>query len=253
MTKLDNLIKYIENLISPKNFKDSSLNGLQIEGKKNIKKIAASVDSGISVINEAVEKNIDFLLVHHGIFWGMPLAISGSHKILIKKILDASLNLYAQHLPIDAHSEFGNNALLAKKLGLELERKAINYGGQEIAYICKNPKKLSFQSICKELELLVGADKNFKRLAFGTDVPESILIITGSGADAIYEFSELNFDTIITGEPKQFTYHFAKDNNLNAAFAGHYATETLGVDELGKHLAEKFKLEYTFINQPTGI
>jgi len=253
MASLTEIVEEINQLLKTDLFDDVSLNGLQLEGRSEVQKIAAAVDCGDFILERAIDEDADLLLVHHGLYWGKPLPITGSFKRSLLRALTGELSIIAQHLPLDAHAEFGNNALIAKLLDLSEPSFFLEYGGQPIAVLAHNKAGLSIASMTERLKRLPGADPNMLALEFGPDKPERVAIVTGSGADTLYEFERADFDTLITGESKQFAYHFARDNKLNAIFAGHYASETVGVQALAKHIAEKFALEWTFIDCPTGI
>ena len=192
------------------------------------------------------------LIVHHGLFWGSPLPIVSSHRQLVQKALDGGLSLYASHLPLDAHPVLGNNFQLGKHLGFENLSQAFEYKGQLLGCLIENKNAVSLKDIEKDLSTLDGAGQH-KTLAFGLKTPEKILVVTGSAADSLYEAQALGFDTLITGEPKQFAFHYCKERNLNAVFAGHYATETLGVKALGNLLKQEEGIETEFLDIPTGI
>jgi len=253
MAKLSEILEYISEELNPETFQDASLNGLQIEGNKEVKVISAAVDGAESVVNSAIKINADLLLVHHGIFWGRCMPIAGPRRALIQSALEGNLSLVAMHLPLDAHQTFGNNFLLAEKLGLSKRESAIDYGGQKIGCIGLNPKTQNRDAIKQKLSALTGGSDDFVTLPFGPETPKRICVVSGSAADSLYEFQKYNFDTLISGEPKQFAYHFCKENNLNAFFAGHYATETLGVCALAEAIAKKFNITWNFIDEPSGI
>lgn len=253
MAKTSDILDYLDSELKFSDFSDASLNGLQVAGSDQVRSIAVSVDAGLSVIERAAEIKADLLLVHHGLFWGKPTPIVGARRRALKSLLTANLNLVAIHLPLDAHLTLGNNAVLAKKLELTNIAPAAPYNGKPIGIIADNSSNLNCQQISSNLSQLSGAVAGFVQLKFGPDTPKRICIVTGSGADQLYNFSSENFDTLISGEPKQFAYHFCKENSLNAFFPGHYATETLGVIALAKEIEKKFSVPWTFIDEPTGI
>lgn len=234
-------------------FQDSSLNGLQIEGSEKVDNIAVAVDAGLETLRQAIHLKANFVLVHHGLFWGKVIPICKAHKTLVKEALNADISLYAVHLPLDAHQTVGNNFQLGKALALSHLKPCAEYHGQLIGCHGVNDRNLSLSDIADTLCKLPGAGLPPLTLAFGPVIPEKIVIVSGAGAEELTQFEKDDFDTFITGEPRQSAYHFAKENKLNVIFAGHYATETLGVIALGKNLSERFGLNYTFIDIPTGI
>ena len=162
------------------------------------------------------------------------------------------MSLYSSHLPLDANPQVGNNFKLAEFIGLNAPQSCMEYKGNNIGCLATNGSGLKMEQICKRLSELEGASSPLS-VDFGPAIPKKILIVTGSAADSLYHFESLGFDTLITGEPKQFAYHFAKERGLNAIFAGHYATETLGVKAVGNLLENQFNIKSNFINVPTGI
>ncbi|MCC6221846.1 MAG: Nif3-like dinuclear metal center hexameric protein [Deltaproteobacteria bacterium] len=253
MAHLNEITDWLTSELRLSDFQDSSLNGLQIEGKAKVKRIAFAVDAALKTAELAREAGADFLLVHHGVFWEKPLAVRGPHKQLVKTLLDAEISLYAAHLPLDAHAQYGNNFSLARHLGLEDLEPCISYCGNNIGCRGSNPLRLSLDDIRKRLCLLPGANPNMLLFDFGPNPPEEICIVSGSGADALCQFQSVGFDTLITGEARQFAYHYALENKLNAFFAGHYATEVIGVKQLTEALAQKFLIECIFVDCPTGV
>ena len=229
-----------------------SLNGLQVEGADSVSNIVVTVDASLELTERSEVAEADLVLVHHGLFWGKPKAVEGSHKKLLTNLFASQTSLYATHLPLDAHAELGNNQCLAKVLELDEISSAGEYGGELIGRLGSNAKKLDLSEFTNRLEKLDGKHQ-VSTLAFGPKVPKKVMIVSGSAADMLYSYKEEGFDTFITGEAKQFAYHFAKEHGLNVIFAGHYATETLGVKALGKLLEDKFKVNWKFVDIPTGI
>ena len=252
MAKRDEVIDYLHTQLDCSSFGDSAENGLQIEGRDEILKVAVGVDAGLSVAQLAVEAGADMLVVHHGIFWGKPIPICGAHREKVEFFLTNKLNLAAYHLPLDAHPVLGNNACLAQLLKVDHLEPAFEYHGQPVGFVGSNIEGLTFKDYQHRLSGLIGYS-TASCFEFGPRVPKKVGIVSGGGADALYLCRKLGVDTLISGEPKQFSYHFAKEEHLNVIFAGHYATETLGVQELGKALEQKFGVSWEFINEPTGI
>lgn len=253
MAYLADITRFLSATLDLRDFPDSSLNGLQVEGREQVQHVATAVDAGLAVIEEAVKNQADLLIVHHGLFWEKTFALVGPMKNLFQTLFHAELSLFAVHLPLDAHSEYGNNFVLARMLGLTNVAPFVRYQGRYIGAKGQNSSPQSLVQLRDRLMELPGADPRMLTLDFGPTCPQMVGIISGSGADALYPCVEEGIDTLVTGEPRQFAYHFAKENKLNVIFAGHYATETVGVQELGKVLAAKFPVSWSFINHPTGI
>lgn len=253
MTDLETICKFLHTELAIGDFTDASLNGLQIEGTARISSVATAVDAAEATVERAVAEGAQLLLVHHGLFWNEARPITGPLRRTVLRALLAELNLFAVHLPLDAHHEWGNNFQLGRLLGLTRLESCFPYHGKLIGCRGINSAKHKFTDLRDRLATLPGADLDMLTLPFGPAVPERVGIVSGSGADALLRWSEDGIDTFVMGEPRQFAYHYAKENKLNAIFAGHYATETIGIRALGAALADKFGVKTTFIDWPTGI
>lgn len=252
MAVLADILRFLEDNFRPGEFVDAALNGLQVEGKQEVAHLAVAVDAGLSVVEKCVEAGADLLLVHHGIFWGSPFPIAGPRKLLVQLLLEHDVSLLAIHLPLDAHPCYGNNYLLAQLLGLSEIEPAAADNGNPIGCCGTNAERLDLPTLRGKLVVLEGAG-NVLELPFGPTIPKRVCCVSGAGADQLFRFERDRFDTLITGEARQFAYHFCRENKLNAIFAGHYATETLGVRKLGEVLAGLFELKLSFIAEPTNI
>ena len=252
MPQLSTILPYIESLLNTPRFKDASLNGVQVGGwDSQIKTVAYAVDAGLSIIEKAVANEADLLLVHHGLFWDKPQAITGPLRDKIELLIKNRCTLYASHLPLDASSEVGNGFELARFLGLSEITSWGEYNGTLIGARATNTG-LSLTKITEKLSTLPGAIKPLI-LNFGKEKISSVGIVTGSGSFAISQAARDGLDLLISGEPKQESYHLARELKLNIIFAGHYATETVGVAALAKKVAERFDCKVVFIDEPTGI
>lgn len=252
MAKLSDIVCFLDETLNSKAFVDTSLNGLQIEASSDVQKVAVTVDAALETVRMAIKRNAHLLIAHHGLMWENSWAIVGAKRELVQGAFEHGLNVYASHLPLDAHVEYGNNFCLARLLQLSALELAFDYHGQKIGCLGTNTNKLSLADFEKHLLSLPGTSP-ILTLPFGPKIPERVGFISGSGAAGLYEFKKLGFDTFITGETRQTTYHFARENNLNVIFAGHYRTETIGVMELGKLLQKQFSVSWEFIDCPTGI
>ncbi len=243
----------ISNFLETSEYPDDSVNGLQVESKNtSIKKIALAVDSGLSIIQEAVDRKADLLIVHHGLFWGQSSSITGLLAKKIDTLLANSCSLIAQHLPLDGNPFVGNNYELARLFELE---EIIGFGplsGNKY-YGCAGkffePKKI--EHFLSKANQLVGFDYKLS-LPFGKSEIFTCAIVSGSGSFAMEQCYH-KYDLFISGEPKQSVFHDSKDNQQNALFLGHYATETIGIKALGKWINDNYQIETFFIDQPTHI
>ena len=253
-TNLSKIVDYLEETFSYGKYHDSSLNGLQVEATQTVTKIGAAVDFADSILDSAIKNKVDLLITHHGLLWGPvgPLTYDFGKKV--KTLFTKKVNLVGIHLPLDAHPDFGNNVLIAKNiLKLSNLEPAVELGGQKIGFKGDNHLRLDFKQLVAKVKNLKGCLKTPTTYNYGPKVPKKICVVSGAAADGLYQFRQEGFDTFITGEPRQFAYHFCKENKLNAIFAGHYGTETFGVCSISEHLSKKFGLPWTFIDEPTGV
>lgn len=230
---------------------DPSLNGLQIEGSELIRRVAASVDSSAKTLEHAADSGADLLLVHHGLFWGQPLPITGPHRSRLRTALMADLNLYAAHLPLDAHPEVGNNAMIARALSLENPVPFGRYAGHTLGLAGELPFEQSLQDFADRVQKLTGEIC----LVHGGGSPtvRRLGIVSGGGADRVAEAAEQGLDTLLTGEPEHKHFHDAFEYGVNVVYAGHYETEVFGVRALAARIEEEFGLPWQFLHHPTGL
>ncbi len=253
---LSEITSYLDQRLNLAAFPDESLNGVQVEGSPVVSKVGAAVDAGESVIEDAANNKVDLLLVHHGLFWGKAEPIRGALGRKVSLLIRNGISLYAAHLPLDAHPDFGNNAILARVLELKDLRPAIKYRGAQIGLVGTNSANFNLSDMVNCLSALGGygpGAPGVLSLPFGPEIPQHVAVLTGSGCTAIAEAAAEGFDTLITGEPKQSAYHQCREAKINLICAGHYATETVGVRRLANILADHFKIGQIFLDCPTGI
>jgi len=218
-------------------------NGLQFENNGHVTKIGAAVDAGLIPFKKATEAGIDFLIVHHGMFWSPPYPVTGTLFNKYKLCVENNLAVYGAHLPLDCHKEIGNNAILAKKLKLKTADWFLEYQSNPIGLIAEG--SLERSDLKNRLETLF--PDGITAIEKGSKQPEKIAILTGSGASAVSELQKAGVDTLITGELKQNHFNEAEEAGLNLYACGHYATETFGVRALAEEVANKHGLEWEFI------
>ena len=246
MTTTTELVKFCDQRTNQKNIPDfkGSHNGLQIANDGTVAKIGAAVDAGFAPFQQAVRAGVDFLIVHHGLFWIPPIPITGKAYEKTKLCIENNLAVYGSHLPLDCHPEIGNNRLLADKLELSPEATFLPYEGVDIGLVATCSYNV------KELRDRLSAlfPKGFHSMEFGSKNPEKIAILTGSGQSAVDQILSAGADTLVTGELKQHHFNLAQELGLNLYTCGHYATETFGVDALAQEVAKAFDLPYEFID-----
>lgn len=247
--KLDDLNNYLNQLLQPERFNDYCPNGLQVEGRQEVRHIVTGVTASYNLLEAAFKVNADAILVHHGYFWrGESLPIIGIKKRRIQFLLQHDISLIAYHLPLDAHLEFGNNVMLAKKLGLTIN----NWVGQK----SKNePNLIALAELnqpqsLKDFVAKLNQALNRTALVIGNlEQPiQKIALCTGAAQGYIEQAVEAGADVYISGEISEPTVHIAREEGISYISAGHHATERYGVQALGEHLAEKFGLMHTFID-----
>ena len=250
-TALRTFVSFLDSELALSEFpKDESINGLQVEGHGSVRKIGLAVDACGCVFETAAERNIDFLFVHHGLIWGGIRAVGGVTKKRLKALLDFGISLYACHLPLDWHPKYGNNAELLRVLSIKKMGEFGEYHGKRIGYWGKTRAPLSTADFVKVVNKALGIKSSY--VDFRRKV-QNIGVVSGGGWSAIHDAEELGIDTFLTGEPSHSAYHLAKEIGVNLVFAGHYATETLGVKAVGRMLKKKFGLPVEFIDYPTGL
>lgn len=253
MAALSEVVGYLDRYLEHGRFKERAINGLQVETRgTEVKRVAYAVDAGLSVIEEAVRRKADLLVVHHGIFWGAVNPVRGPYARKLELLLSSRCSLFASHLPLDAHPEVGNNALLARRLGATDVAGFAEHGGTHIGIRGTFPEPVTLDDIKARTATLAGFTSHLV-LPFGPSKIKSVGIVTGAGTFALGQCAEAGLDLFVSGEPAQQAYHEAKELGLNAVFAGHYATETLGVSAVAALLEKQFGVESFFIDEKTGI
>ena len=254
MAQLTSVISYLDSLLENQRYTDVALNGLQVEtGNTVIKRVAYAVDSGLSILEQAVKAEADLLLFHHGLFWvAGPSPLRGTFGRKVELLFKHRCSLYASHLPLDGHIEVGNGTGVARFFGLEEVTPFFEHHGATIGVRARVKNALPLAHFAERASALPGAPTPFL-LPFGKDKIVTVGVVTGSGSSAITLCAEAGIDLLISGEPKHEAYHLAREARQSALFAGHYATETFGVAALAKRLEKDFDLQTIFIDESSGI
>ena len=245
MAKLEEIVRFCNERTECCEIPDfpGSENGLQVTNGGEVSKVGATVDAGLEPFRKAAEAGIDFLIVHHGLYWNPPVPLVGTAYEKVKLLLDRNIALYGSHLPLDRHPEIGNNAILARKLELTPRTTFLPHEGVDVGLLAKG--SLSRDELRSKLEALF--PQGISTMEFGSEKPEGIAILTGSGQSAVDKILEAGADTLITGELRQHHFNVAQEQRLNLYACGHYATETFGVDALAREVSEQFGIPYQFI------
>ena len=257
MTTIHDLAEYADTLLQTETTPDypGALNGVQLENRSEITGIVAAVDFSTRAINGAIAAKANLLVVHHGMFWDGPASITGASYRRLRVLIENDIAVYSSHLPLDLHPSLGNNVLLAKQLGLkpsarfaEFQGVSIGVSGEiqiETAVLIEQARKFAKSYGSEVRATLIGINRQTKRWA----------VCTGAGAstETLKEAHKMKIDTLIVGEGPHWTAVYAEENELAIIYAGHYATETLGVRAVAAHLTEKYSLPSSFISAPTGL
>jgi len=240
------LEKYINELLQSPKYADMCPNGLQVEGRAEIKKIVSGVSACVELFEEAIKKNADAVLVHHGVIWNFERPLyKGGYKKRVKMLLQNDINLFGYHLPLDGDLTYGNNALIANLLGVQNIEPFDEYKGSYIG--CSGSlnnldSTMLFEKVKKEInpEAII--------FPFGPEKVNAIGIVSGGAQKEIKEAVLQGMDCFLTGEVSEHIYHYAKEEGIHFIAAGHHTTEVFGVQALGKQLQKKFGMDVEFVN-----
>jgi dinuclear metal center YbgI/SA1388 family protein len=244
MTRLKDLVAYCDKRTRRAAFKDApgAFNGLQFANGGRVTRIGAAVDAGLVPFQKAARAGVDFLIVHHGMFWDMPRPLTGPAYGRTAALLEAGCALYSSHLPLDSHPQIGNNALLARQLGLRPRRGFLPNEGGHIG--CIAPTRLARSALRSRLEALY---PRVTAIEFGSPRPAEVAFCSGSGNSAVPALAAAGVDTLVTGELREEWFNAAQEGRLNLYLCGHYATEVHAVRALAAEVSKKFGLPWEFI------
>ena len=251
MALLSEIVSYTDRFLRIRDVGDwdNALNGLQIENSGRVTRIGAAVDVSTRVLTLAAEQDIDFLIVHHGLFWPGLQPIRGGLRRQLQLAFQNDIALYGAHLPLDIHPRVGNNAQLVAALGLKSAKPFLEETGQPVGL--KIRASLERSGLVRKLERVLNGP--LKVFGFGPKRTRTIGIVTGAAGSEIYLVAGEGIDTFITGEAPHWAAIAAEELEMNLILGGHYATETFGVKALAAHLSGRFKLAWEFLNFPTGL
>lgn len=244
MPSLSELVDYCDQRTRRAAFKDApgAFNGLQVANDGRVTKIGAAVDAGLAPFRQAVAAGVDFLIVHHGMYWDMPRPLTGPVYERVATLVRGNCALYSNHLPLDGHPELGNNALLAAQLGLVPNRKFLEREGESIGCIADYARPRA--DLRRALESLY---PRVVAIEYGAEQPRSLAFCSGSGNSAVRELRPAGVDTLVTGELREEWFNVAQEEKLNLYLCGHYATEVHGVKALAAELSARFGVPWEFV------
>jgi dinuclear metal center YbgI/SA1388 family protein len=251
MVDLKTIVNYCNDLLQVASITDKSLNGLQVANAKDITTIAFAVDVSTESISAAAQHKAELLIVHHGLFWGTEKRVTGALYHRLAALIKNDIALYAVHLPLDSHPVLGNNAKLAALLKLKPAGNFAEYHGALIGKKAALPAPMPLTQFVQKVNRALST-RSFVA-AYGPPKIHSVGIVSGGGSFALDEIKELGIDVLLTGETEHSAIPIAKELGINVIFAGHYLTETLGLQALASHLKKKLKIPTIFLDIPTGL
>jgi dinuclear metal center YbgI/SA1388 family protein len=249
----DQIVRFCDRLLDVGTFSDYGPNGLQVPGERDVSKVTTAVSAHLASIEAAVASGAGMLLVHHGLFWDFhPRSLSEQMAARLRVALDSGLSIAGYHLPLDAHPEIGNNALLSRMLGFEPEPEAIGSAkGRNVGVVGRRPDPMPLSELVSVIE--AGLDREPLVFADGPEEIGSIGIVSGSASSDIHAAVAMGLDAYLTGEPSEHAMADAREGRINFFAAGHYATEVGGIRRLGELVADEFEVEHEFLDIPNPI
>jgi dinuclear metal center YbgI/SA1388 family protein len=249
--KTEALVEFLRETLRIDELPDSSnaLNGLQVDNGGSVTKIAVAVDASERTINEAARRGCDMLIVHHGLLWDGNIPVTGPRFRKLSKLITSGIGLCSVHIPLDVHPELGNNAVLARELGIVTRGTFGSYKGVDMGVW--GELDIRRESLAARLDDTLGV--RVKMIAGGPEQVRKVGVITGAAAGMLGEAVSLGLDAFITGEGNHHTFFEAEENGINLYYGGHYATEVWGVKALGAALERQFELPWEFLDFPTGM
>jgi dinuclear metal center YbgI/SA1388 family protein len=247
MASRDDILAYAAKLLDLEAWQDYGPQGLQVEGTADVSKVVCAVSSSLELFERAAAAGAQLVLVHHGVLWNADSRVIDRHvRRRLQALFDAELTLAAYHLALDAHPEIGNNALLADELGVQVEGpfRDLGVGGRLAA-----PEGL--ESFLARVRERIGPEPLV--FAEGPDPVERVAILSGGGGKYLEDAARAGYDLYLTGEAEEPSLHIARELGITFVAAGHYATERLGIQALAARLAERFGLEWEFIELPNPV
>jgi dinuclear metal center YbgI/SA1388 family protein len=244
----NDLVQACDTLLDSDAFKDYTVNGLQVAGRDEVRRVMSGVTACQALVDEAVAWGADLLLVHHGYFWkNEPVPITGIKQRRIRTLLLNDINLLAYHLPLDAHAELGNNAELARRLGFRVQGCADGELGQGLLWLGSLPVASSPHALARHLSQRLEREALLIEAPGGGEI-RRVAWCTGGAQDMITQAWEAGADAFISGEISERTTHLARELGIHYLAAGHHATERYGVQALGAWLAGKYGIEHRFVD-----
>ena len=251
MESCDRVTDVLDTYLHIADISDDSRNGLQVQGGEHVRRVVGLVDASREGFDAAIEADADMVIVHHGLFWSSPVRLTGVMYERVRVLIEEGVSLYAAHLPLDAHEEVGNNAQLLSLLGAQPSGRYAEFAGTAIGYLGTYDEPRTLSEIAETLDRELRTQTRV--YDFGPGEITTVGVISGSACDALGATCDAGADVFVTGEPRLSAYHEAREREINVAFAGHYATETVGIKALLEKLPMLCDVETQFIDVPCDI
>jgi dinuclear metal center YbgI/SA1388 family protein len=251
MAARDEIVSFLDGELDARSVQDESLNGLQVQGTVDVSKVGLATDAALLVFRRAAELGCQMIVAHHGILWSRSAPIKGVLYEQLKFLIDRGINLYASHLPLDMHPRLGNNAVLARMVGMEETEPFGLYHGTSIGCSGALPAPMGVEELASAWSERIGGDPLV--LPFGPSSIRTVGIVSGGGAALLGEAIDAGLDCYATGEPAHWNHHLALEAGINVIYLGHYSSETPGVRAVGDALTARFGVETVFIDEPTLV
>jgi dinuclear metal center YbgI/SA1388 family protein len=252
MARRDEIVAHLDELLEIGSFSDYGPNGLQVPGAEEVTLVVTGVSAQRELFERAADAGAELVLCHHGLFWDFhPRALGQGMKQRLKVLFDADISLAAYHLPLDAHPEVGNNALICELLGLERSERLAEFKGRSIGLVGRSAEGISFAELRRRCADAFGQEP-FVWDA-GPDTVHSVGVVSGGAQGAFHEAIAHGVDAFLTGETAEHVMAEAREAGVHYISGGHYATETFGIRRLGEIVAEKFGVQHRFVDIPNPI
>ena len=252
MAQLAEIIAWLDELLGAGDYADYGPNGLQVPGTEDVRLVVTGVSAHRELFERAAAAGAGLVIAHHGLFWDFhPRALSPTMRERLRVLFDHEIALAGYHLPLDAHEEVGNNALICEALGLERAERFGEHRGRSIGFVGRSAEGVPFEELRRRCAEVFGQEPFAWET--GPELVRSVGIVSGAAASSFGEAIARGLDAFLTGEPAEHVMADARESGTHFLAAGHYATETLGVRRLGELVAERFGVEHRFVAAPNPI
>ena len=249
MASRDRIITFLDELLDASGFPDYGPNGLQVTGADDVERVVTGVSAQRELFERAAGAGAQLVIAHHGLFWDFhPRSVGPAMKERLRVLFDNDISLAGYHLPLDAHPEVGNNALICEQLGLERGEPFGEHRGRKVGYVGRSAEGIAFDELRERCSRAFGQEPFVWDT--GPATVHSVGIVSGGAASSLGEAIALGLDAFLTGEPAEHVMADARENNIHFIAGGHYATETFGVRRLGEIVADRFAIQHEFIDVP---